>query len=196
MKALVGAFSVIVKTGCGTDGSICGTNFKLWAECWAHCLPSPRDNCPHYIPTTASEWSLPLDMDIVWLYSAITAAPQQESGNRNTAVEFISRCQLSQGVPMPINDIYSQVLLYFAIMAYLLHFPITKIWAKWQNLREKGQDKKFQKNTRSDMKIQKYSSIQVFKYSSIHVFKYSSIQVFKYSSIQVFKYLSIQVFKY
>ena len=24
-KALVGAFSVIVKTGCGTDGSICGT---------------------------------------------------------------------------------------------------------------------------------------------------------------------------
>ena len=25
-KALVGAFSVIVKTGCGTDGSICGTS--------------------------------------------------------------------------------------------------------------------------------------------------------------------------
>ena len=25
-KALEGAFSVIVKTGCGTDGSICGTN--------------------------------------------------------------------------------------------------------------------------------------------------------------------------
>ena len=25
-KALVGAYSVIVKTGCGTDGSICGTN--------------------------------------------------------------------------------------------------------------------------------------------------------------------------
>ena len=25
-KALVGAISVIVKTGCGTDGSICGTN--------------------------------------------------------------------------------------------------------------------------------------------------------------------------
>ena len=24
-KALIGAFSVIVKTGCGTDGSICGT---------------------------------------------------------------------------------------------------------------------------------------------------------------------------
>ena len=24
-KALVGAFSVIVKTGCGTDGPICGT---------------------------------------------------------------------------------------------------------------------------------------------------------------------------
>ena len=26
-KALVGAFSVIVKTGCGTDGSICGTSY-------------------------------------------------------------------------------------------------------------------------------------------------------------------------
>ena len=26
-KALVGAFTVIVKTGCGTDGSICGTTF-------------------------------------------------------------------------------------------------------------------------------------------------------------------------
>ena len=26
-KALVGAFSVIVKTGCGTDGSICSTSF-------------------------------------------------------------------------------------------------------------------------------------------------------------------------
>ena len=35
-KALVGAFSVIVKTGFGTDGSICGTNhyslFKVFAE--------------------------------------------------------------------------------------------------------------------------------------------------------------------
>ena len=39
--------------------------------------------------------------------------------------------------------------------------------------------KKFQKNTRSDMKIFKYSNIQVFKYSSIQVFKFSSIQVFK-----------------
>ena len=38
-------------------------------------------------------------------------------------------------------------------------------------------DKKFQKNTRSDMKIQKYSSIQVFKYLSIQVFNYSSIQL-------------------
>ena len=28
-KALVGAFSVIVKTGCGTDGSIYGTNYQL-----------------------------------------------------------------------------------------------------------------------------------------------------------------------
>ena len=27
-KALVGAFSVIVKTGCGTDGSICGTRVQ------------------------------------------------------------------------------------------------------------------------------------------------------------------------
>ena len=27
-KALVGAFSVIVKTNCGTDGSICGTNYS------------------------------------------------------------------------------------------------------------------------------------------------------------------------
>ena len=28
-KALVGAFSVIVKTGFGTDGSICGTRLGL-----------------------------------------------------------------------------------------------------------------------------------------------------------------------
>ena len=42
---------------------------------------------------------------------------------------------------------------------------------------------KFQKNTRSDIKIQKYSSIQVFKYA---IFKYSSILVFKYTSIQVY----------
>ena len=28
-KALVGAFSVIVKTGCGTDGPICGTSLGL-----------------------------------------------------------------------------------------------------------------------------------------------------------------------
>ena len=86
---------------------IAASDFKLWAECWVHCLPSPRANCPHYIPTTASEWSRPLDMDIVWLYSAITAAPQQEAGNRNTAVEFISRCQLIQGVPMPTIYIYT-----------------------------------------------------------------------------------------
>ena len=33
-KALVGAFSVIVKTGCGTDGSICGTNNKSVSLCW------------------------------------------------------------------------------------------------------------------------------------------------------------------
>ena len=30
-KALVGAFSVIVKTGCGTDGSICCTSLQLTA---------------------------------------------------------------------------------------------------------------------------------------------------------------------
>ena len=29
-KALVGAFSVIVETGCGTDGSICGTSQDAW----------------------------------------------------------------------------------------------------------------------------------------------------------------------
>ena len=40
---------------------------------------------------------------------------------------------------------------------------------------------KFQKNTRSDIKIQKYSSIQVFKNA---IFKYSIIQV---CNIQVFK---------
>ena len=32
-KALVGAFSVIVKTGCGTDGSICGTIVPMWSWC-------------------------------------------------------------------------------------------------------------------------------------------------------------------
>ena len=35
--------------------------------------------------------------------------------------------------------------------------------------------KKFQKNTRSDMKIQKYSSIQVFRNSSIKILKFASI---------------------
>ena len=33
-KALVGAFSVIVKTGCGTDGSICGTNQHHMEHVW------------------------------------------------------------------------------------------------------------------------------------------------------------------
>ena len=34
-KALVGAFSVIVKTGCGTDGSFYSTSFNEWqtADC-------------------------------------------------------------------------------------------------------------------------------------------------------------------
>ena len=40
--------------------------------------------------------------------------------------------------------------------------------------------KKIQKNTRSDMKIQKCS---VFKYISIQLFKYSSIQIFKYYQV-------------
>ena len=31
-KALVGSFSVIVKTGCGTDGSFYSTNFGTCAE--------------------------------------------------------------------------------------------------------------------------------------------------------------------
>ena len=31
-KALVGAFSMIVKTGCATDGSICGTNSDSYSE--------------------------------------------------------------------------------------------------------------------------------------------------------------------
>ena len=60
----------------------------------------------------------------------------------------------------------------------------------------KHNKEKFQKNTRSDIKIQKYSNIQVLNYRSIQVFKYSSIQVLKYSSIQVFKYSSIQVFNF
>ena len=33
-KALVGAFSVIVKTGCGTDGSICGTTRNGAGRAW------------------------------------------------------------------------------------------------------------------------------------------------------------------
>ena len=33
-KALVGAFSVIVKTGCGTNGSICGTTLNLVLAGW------------------------------------------------------------------------------------------------------------------------------------------------------------------
>ena len=33
-KALLGAFSVIVKTGCGTDGSICGTTLNLPLYLW------------------------------------------------------------------------------------------------------------------------------------------------------------------
>ena len=32
-KALVGAFSAIVKTGCGTDGALHSTNFYRWGTC-------------------------------------------------------------------------------------------------------------------------------------------------------------------
>merc|ERR1711994_255922 len=39
-KALIGAFSVIVKTGCGTDGSICGTTNTLLVSRTSSPLPS------------------------------------------------------------------------------------------------------------------------------------------------------------
>ena len=42
-KALVGAFSVIVKTSCGTDGSICGTSWE-WMKKWRW---DPRCLCRH-----------------------------------------------------------------------------------------------------------------------------------------------------
>ena len=70
---------------------------------------------------------------------------------------------------------------FWALLGLILH---------WCN------DEKFRKNTRSDMKIQKYLSIQVFKYSTSQVVKYSGIQVFKFSSIQIFKYSNIHVFNY
>ena len=37
-EALVGAFSVIVKTGCGTDGSICGTRLNFTTAAAAAAL--------------------------------------------------------------------------------------------------------------------------------------------------------------
>ena len=43
-KALVGAFSVIVKTGCGTDGSVCGTRQDRGNSVWksdSFCTPQP-----------------------------------------------------------------------------------------------------------------------------------------------------------
>ena len=45
-KALVGAFSVIVKTGCGTDGEIHSTTQDLLlydSQCW-HCSPAGECN--------------------------------------------------------------------------------------------------------------------------------------------------------
>ena len=47
----------------------------------------------------------------------------------------------------------------------------------------KAMFKKFQKNTRSDIKIQKYSSIQVFKYENI-----KCMQSFKFAILE-FDYL-------
>ena len=47
-KALVGAFSVIVKSGCGTDGSICGTS----------------DDPPTFLLTTARSAVAVIDWDI------------------------------------------------------------------------------------------------------------------------------------
>ena len=44
-KALVGAFSVIVKSGCGTDGSICGTSFLVSAA-QVGCSKHVYTKCP------------------------------------------------------------------------------------------------------------------------------------------------------
>ena len=57
-KALVGAFSVIVKTGCGTDGSFYSTNLNRFnwmtggggrggAAVWQTCLLSLTTHCSH-----------------------------------------------------------------------------------------------------------------------------------------------------
>ena len=44
-KALVGAFSVIVKTGCGTDGLICGTTAGLVLDCNLRHETRNHDSC-------------------------------------------------------------------------------------------------------------------------------------------------------
>ena len=50
-KALVGAFSVIVKTGCGTDGSFYSTNEDLY------CEDSGEDNLGYSDHDTAEDFS-------------------------------------------------------------------------------------------------------------------------------------------
>ena len=62
-KALVGAFSVIVKTenhNCGTDGSICGTtNYVFgWCKLWSTPVVEPMDRFAalHVTPHSRSDW--------------------------------------------------------------------------------------------------------------------------------------------
>ena len=52
-KVLVGAFSVIVKTGCGTDGSICGTS-RSGEHCYRCCCPQCLCLCPPISPISAA----------------------------------------------------------------------------------------------------------------------------------------------
>ena len=68
-KALVGAFSVIVKTGCGTDGSICGTSLlptlimfpvQELAHLWCTAAATRINNTSNQgsVPTaTACSWN-------------------------------------------------------------------------------------------------------------------------------------------
>ena len=51
-KALVGALSVIVKTGCGTDGSVCGTGAGAAVSPAAVRPPTSR---PAFLACLASE---------------------------------------------------------------------------------------------------------------------------------------------
>ena len=53
-KALVGAFSLIVKTGCGTDGALHSTSPWLYLMCVSSRLRAQRDKCtvhPHHNST-------------------------------------------------------------------------------------------------------------------------------------------------